>query len=68
MTCPHCGREMVRRKSRYGVFMGCSGFPSCAYTCKTVENDAAKDKAMREIEKRGEFLKSRGYGKNGERV
>ena len=51
--------------------MGCLGFnqyPQCKYTCNTPGNDAAKDKAMREIEKMGDkFLKDHGYGKNGER-
>jgi len=30
-NCPLCGRALVHRKSRYGVFVGCSGFPSCTY-------------------------------------
>lgn len=32
--CPNCGKEMVLRKSFYGEFWGCSGFPSC----KTIVN------------------------------
>lgn len=30
--CPLCGNELLRRKGRYGEFMGCSGFPGCRYT------------------------------------
>lgn len=27
--CPTCGKELVLRKSRYGSFWGCSGYPGC---------------------------------------
>lgn len=30
--CPLCGNELIRRKGRFGEFMGCSGFPGCRYT------------------------------------
>ncbi len=29
-TCPSCGAYMVRRKGRYGSFMGCSKYPYCS--------------------------------------
>ncbi len=28
-TCDKCGRPMVRRRSRFGEFLGCSGYPEC---------------------------------------
>ncbi|MDR3709897.1 MAG: type I DNA topoisomerase [Capsulimonadaceae bacterium] len=28
-TCPNCGRPMVVRSSRFGEFVGCSGYPEC---------------------------------------
>ncbi|MGH7837439.1 MAG: DNA topoisomerase, partial [Candidatus Binataceae bacterium] len=28
-TCEKCGRPMVRRRSRFGEFLGCSGYPEC---------------------------------------
>jgi ribosomal protein L37AE/L43A len=32
-ACPECGRLMKRRKSRYGPFWGCTGYPRhCKYT------------------------------------
>ena len=32
-TCPECGRPMKRRKSRYGPFWGCTGYPRhCKHT------------------------------------
>ncbi|HEY3329990.1 MAG TPA: type I DNA topoisomerase [Capsulimonadaceae bacterium] len=27
--CPNCGKPMVIRSSRYGEFVGCSGYPEC---------------------------------------
>jgi len=32
--CPVCGKPLVIRKSRYGEFTACSGFPSCKYIKK----------------------------------
>ncbi len=32
--CPICGKPLVIRKSRYGEFTACSGFPSCKYVKK----------------------------------
>lgn len=29
--CPECGKELVRRKSKFGEFVGCSGYPKCKY-------------------------------------
>ncbi len=27
--CPECGKPMVLRDSKYGLFYGCTGFPDC---------------------------------------
>ena len=29
VPCPDCGQNMVIRSSRFGKFLGCSGFPEC---------------------------------------
>jgi DNA topoisomerase-1 len=29
--CPDCGKPLVIRHSRYGKFIGCSGFPTCRH-------------------------------------
>lgn len=34
LICPKCGKKLVKRKSIYGEFYGCSGFPKCKYTQK----------------------------------
>lgn len=36
--CPQCGKQLVIRKSRYGEFTGCSGFPQCKYIKNNDEN------------------------------
>ncbi len=30
--CPKCGNKLVKRKGKYGVFIGCSNYPKCHYT------------------------------------
>lgn len=30
--CPKCGKPLLIKKSRFGEFMACSGFPECRYT------------------------------------
>ncbi len=32
--CPECGKDLVVRKSKYGSFVGCSGYPDCKYIKK----------------------------------
>lgn len=29
VTCEKCGKPMVRKRSRFGEFLGCSGYPDC---------------------------------------
>ena len=36
-VCPKCGKKLVLRKSIYGQFYGCSGYPKCRYTEKIEE-------------------------------
>ena len=30
--CPKCGADMVVRPSRFGMFIGCTGYPDCDFT------------------------------------
>ena len=32
--CPECGKDLVVRKSKYGSFVACSGYPNCKYIKK----------------------------------
>lgn len=31
-ACPKCGRPLELKVSRYGQFLGCTGYPECTYT------------------------------------
>ncbi|WP_022798377.1 type I DNA topoisomerase [Thermus islandicus] len=31
-ACPRCGRPLELKVSRYGQFLGCTGYPECTYT------------------------------------
>jgi DNA topoisomerase-1 len=33
-SCPQCGKPLVSRTSKYGPFVGCSGFPACRYIAR----------------------------------
>ncbi len=35
--CPVCGANLVRKKSKFGEFVGCSNFPKCHYIESTKE-------------------------------
>ncbi len=39
--CPRCGKDLNIKKGRWGEFIGCSGFPKCRFTGKTVDYPAA---------------------------
>ena len=30
--CEKCGRNMVKKRGRFGEFLACSGYPECKYT------------------------------------
>ncbi|MBD3187443.1 AAA family ATPase [Candidatus Bathyarchaeota archaeon] len=32
ISCPRCGHPLVPRKGRYGMFLGCKGYPRCKFT------------------------------------
>lgn len=31
-SCPRCSSKLIRRQGQRGKFVGCSGFPECAFT------------------------------------
>lgn len=31
-VCPRCGGQLIKRKGKYGLFLGCSNYPKCDYT------------------------------------
>ena len=40
---PKCGKPLVVRKSIYGSFLGCSGYPKCRYTEKLKDDVPFKE-------------------------
>ncbi len=32
IPCPLCGKPMMKRRGRFGTFLGCSGYPECKHT------------------------------------
>jgi DNA topoisomerase I len=37
-ACPQCGKPLVSRSSKYGPFVGCSGFPKCRYIAQQAKS------------------------------
>lgn len=31
-SCPECGKDLVKKRGRFGEFIACSGYPECRYT------------------------------------
>lgn len=59
--CPKCGSELLLRKSVYGRFIGCSGYPKCRYTERlgngqtaSSSSPAAKEEQKKELPKPAE--------------
>lgn len=38
--CPQCGNVLIIRSGRYGLFLGCSDYPTCDYTRNVVADPA----------------------------
>lgn len=68
-SCPKCGKELVVRKSKFGEFVGCSGYPKCKYIKQEDNKEEESDekcpkcgKAMvKKFGRNGEFLACSGY-------
>jgi DNA topoisomerase-1 len=40
--CPECGHPLVIKRSRFGEFIACSGYPNCRYTRRIVKTIGIK--------------------------
>jgi len=38
--CPACGSQLQLKKGKFGLFVGCTGYPTCRYTETFNEEDA----------------------------
>jgi DNA topoisomerase-1 len=43
--CPECGKPLLKRLSKRGSFLGCSGYPDCKFTRPLDENGQPKPEA-----------------------
>ena len=57
--CPNCGKPLVRRTSRYGSFIACSGYPSCKY----IYNDSKEGKPCPKCEEGRLILRKSRFGR-----
>ena len=60
-VCEVCGKRMVKKKSRFGYFLGCSGFPECSFTKPIVVEMPGKcpkcgGKILKRTSKKGEVF------------
>lgn len=69
-NCPKCGAPLVRKKSKYGEFVGCSNYPKCEYREKenveyTGENcpKCGRPLVYRMNKKHKKFIACSGYPK-----
>lgn len=74
-ACPECGKDLVKRKGRFGEFVSCSGFPKCKYTRNLGEKPQSDQEESDEIcdkcgskmviknGRNGKFLACSGYPK-----
>jgi DNA topoisomerase-1 len=59
-VCEKCGKPMVRRRSRFGEFLGCSGYPDCD-GIKRLRADPVKTGVHCPECKEGEILERRSH-------
>ena len=57
-VCEKCGKPMVKRRSRFGEFLGCSGYPDCD-GIKRLQSDPVKTGVACPECKEGEILERR---------
>ena len=57
-VCEKCGKPMVKRRSRFGEFLGCSGYPECD-GIKRLQSDPVKTGVACPECKEGEILERR---------
>ncbi len=57
-VCEKCGKPMVRRRSRFGEFLGCSGYPDCD-GIKRLQSEPVKTGVSCPECKEGEILERR---------
>ena len=49
--CPQCGKDMVQKEGRFGLFLACTGYPDCKHTESIGQNQATTDTGIKCVEK-----------------
>ncbi|MCG8567751.1 MAG: type I DNA topoisomerase [Desulfobacterales bacterium] len=49
--CPECGKPMVQKDGRFGLFLACTGYPDCKHTESVIQNQSATETGMKCVEK-----------------
>ncbi|MEX1312842.1 MAG: topoisomerase DNA-binding C4 zinc finger domain-containing protein, partial [Desulfotignum sp.] len=44
--CPKCGKPMVQKDGRFGLFLACTGYPECTHTESVMSENASRDIGM----------------------
>ncbi len=47
-NCPECDAVLLEKPSKYGMFLGCSGYPDCTYTGEIGNEKELADEAQKE--------------------
>lgn len=42
-NCPQCGKPMVQKDGRFGLFLACTGYPDCKYTESVMSENSSRD-------------------------
>jgi len=58
--CPECGKQLARRRGRFGPFVGCTGYPDCKYIKKTQQKTGVTCPDCG----KGELVRRRGRGRS----
>ncbi len=70
-VCPECGKPLLQRWSKFGAFLGCSGYPECKYIKGDREQGETENLDLKcekcgkpmtiKIGRRGKFIACTGY-------
>ena len=49
VDCPRCHKDLVVRDGKHGEFIGCTGYPTCKFTCSIVDMGKHLDPSEEDI-------------------
>ncbi len=48
--CPECGKPMVQKDGRFGLFLACTGYPDCKHTESLAQDQSTSDTGIKCVE------------------